>query len=103
MSSLHPEKDLQEEENFKEAYNLSGQKEAEITNLRRIVDDLETENEELKVKHRSKVENLEVEMNDYIKVIIDMKLSVAEYEMKASEKMYLYNQLKKKMRMESLG
>ena len=40
MSSLHPEKDLQEEENFKEAYNLSGQKEAEITNLRRIVDDL---------------------------------------------------------------
>ena len=37
-------------------------------------------------------------MNDYIKVIIEMKLSVAEYEMKASEKMYLYNQLKKKMK-----
>ena len=40
-------------------------------------------------------------MNEYISIIIEMKLSVAEYEMKASEKTYLYNQLKKKMRMQS--
>lgn len=35
-------------------------------------------------------------MNGYIQQIIEMKLKVANAEMKASEKTYLYNQLKKK-------
>ena len=38
-------------------------------------------------------------MNEYIQVIIKMKLSVAESEMKAAEKTYLYNQLRKKARL----
>ena len=38
-------------------------------------------------------------MNEYIQVIIKMKLAVAESEMKAAEKTYLYNQLRKRARL----
>ena len=36
-------------------YNLSGQKEAEIINLKRSIEDLEGENEEIRIKHKSRV------------------------------------------------
>ena len=67
--------------------------------MKRTIDDLELENEELKIKQKNRVEDLETEMNEYIQVIIKMKLAVAESEMKAAEKTYLYNQLRKRARL----
>lgn len=39
---------------------------------------------------------MEIEQNDYIQTIIDMKMRCAESEMKAAESQHLYSQLKKK-------
>lgn len=55
--------------------------------------------EELKLTHKSKIEDMETEQNEYVQEIIVMKLKVAESEMKAAEKEHLYNQLKKKLKM----
>jgi hypothetical protein len=51
----------------------------------------------MKLSHSAKLEAIELEQNDYIQTIITMKVKCAESEMKASEKEYLYTQMKRKM------
>ena len=90
------DQDEQEEENFKEFYNQAGQKQGQILLLEREVGDLKGEIEEIKEKYQHKIISMDEEMNGYIQQIIEMKLKVANAEMKASEKTFLYNQIKKK-------
>ena len=66
--------------------------------LEREVSNLKEELDELKLTHKTKVQDLESQQNVYIQQIIVMKLKVAQSEMKAAEKEHLYNQLKKKLK-----
>lgn len=59
--------------------------------------DLKEQLEHIQSAFATERESLEAEQNVYIQEIITMKLKVAESEMRASEKEFLYSQLKKKM------
>ena len=61
------------------------------------MDNLKEEVKDMKEAQERKVADMESEMTEYIQEIIRMKMVVAESEMKASEKVHLYNQLKKKV------
>lgn len=52
--------------------------------LEREVSNLKEELDEIKLTHKTKVEDLETEQNEYVQEIIVMKLKVAESEMKAA-------------------
>ena len=59
-------------------------KESEISFLERQISDLKEEMEGMRVTQSIKLEALELELNDYIQTIIEMKMKCAESEMKAS-------------------
>ena len=59
-------------------------KESEISFLERQISDLKEEMEGMRINQSIKLEALELELNDYIQTIIEMKMKCAESEMKAS-------------------
>lgn len=52
--------------------------------MERQISDLKEEMEGMRINQSIKLEALELELNDYIQTIIEMKMKCAESEMKAS-------------------
>jgi translation elongation factor EF-1beta len=98
VPSLHSiQGDDAEEETFSDIYATITQKEGEINILQRELSDLKEEIDSIKIVNANRLEAMEAEQADYIQTIIEMKMRCAESEMRASEKEFMYSQLKKKM------
>lgn len=97
VPSLHSIEGDAEEETFSDIYATITQKEGEINILQRELSDLKEEIDSIKIVHANRLEAMEAEQADYIQTIIEMKMRCAESEMRASEKEFMYSQLKKKM------